>query len=67
MQGEEELAAGWNPNSFAGSANNSGQVADTEANAITQEQDSVWGSVLGALGGVAGAAVGNLNVGPFKS
>ncbi len=67
VQGEEELAAGWNPNSFAGSANNSGQVADTEANAITQEQDSVWGSVLGALGGVAGAAVGNLNVGPFKS
>ena len=56
VAGEEDLAAGWNPNSFAGSANSAAQTADTEANTITQEQESVWGNVLGALGGIAGSA-----------
>lgn len=51
--GEEELAAGWNPNSFAGSATSAAGTANSEANTITQQQESVWGSVLGALGGVA--------------
>jgi hypothetical protein len=67
IAGEENLAAGWNPNAFSGSAVNAGNSAANEANAITQQQNSMWGSVLGALGGIGGAAVGNLNVGPFKS
>jgi hypothetical protein len=65
ISGEEEVASGWNPNTFAGSATNAAGAANTEADAIAQEQDSVWSSVMGALGGVAGEAVGNLNVGPF--
>ena len=57
VAGEEDLAAGWNPNSFAGSTNSAAQTANTEANTITQEQESIWGNVLGALGGIgAGAA-----------
>ncbi|HET6220176.1 MAG TPA: hypothetical protein VFE27_24320 [Acidobacteriaceae bacterium] len=58
VAGEEDLAAGWNPNSFSGSANNAAGTANSEANAITQEQESVWGNVLGALGGVAANAGG---------
>jgi hypothetical protein len=64
-QGEQNLAAGWNPNSFSGSANNAGISANNEANTIAAQQNSIWTSVLGALGGVAGKAAGNLNVGPF--
>jgi hypothetical protein len=56
--GEEQLAQGWNPNSFASSANNSASTANSEANAIAQEQNSIWTSVFGALGGIAGQAVG---------
>jgi hypothetical protein len=63
--GEQSLASGWNPNAFAGSATNAGNAEETTAGAIASEQDSVWNSVFSALGGVAGAAVGNLNVGPF--
>lgn len=58
VQGEEELAAGWNPNSFAGSTVNAGNAAASEANTITQQQNSMWGAVIGALGGVAGSVVG---------
>lgn len=58
VQGEEELAAGWNPNSFAGSANNSGKIASDEANEITKEQQSVWGGVLSGLSGIAGQWAG---------
>lgn len=51
---EENLAQGWNPNTFAGSVDSSAKVANDEANEITKEQQSVWGSVLGGLSGVAG-------------
>jgi hypothetical protein len=54
VQGEESLAAGWNPNAFAGSATGAGTLASNTANTITQQQQSAWGSVLGALGGIAG-------------
>lgn len=67
VAGDESLASGWNPNAFAGSATNAGNAEENTAGAIAQEQDSVWNSVFSALGGVAGAAVGNLNVGPFAS
>jgi hypothetical protein len=60
VAGEEDLAAGWNPNSFSSSANNAAGTANSEANAITQEQESVWGNVLGALGGVAGGAASSM-------
>lgn len=60
VAGEEDLAAGWNPNSFAGSANSSATVANTEANTIEQEQNSLWSPIIGALGGVAGAAAGQM-------
>ena len=55
--GEEELAAGYNPNAYASSAVGAGNEANQEANAITQEQESVWGNVLGALGGVTSSVV----------
>lgn len=58
VAGEEDLAAGWNPNSFAGSATSAGNTASAEANTITQEQNQMWGSIIGALGGVAGQAAG---------
>lgn len=67
VRGEEEVAAGWNPNNFASSATSAAGAANNEANAIAQEQNSVWTGVIGALGGIAGSAAGNLNVGPFKS
>lgn len=54
IAGEEGLAAGWNPNSFGSTANSSAQVANSEANAVTEANQSVWQSVMGALGGVAG-------------
>jgi hypothetical protein len=54
VQGTEALAAGWNPNQFAQSTVNAGGAAASEANTIAQQQNSMWGSVLGALGGVAG-------------
>jgi hypothetical protein len=54
IQGTETLAAGWNPNSFSGSAVNAGNSASSEANTIAQQQQSAWQSVLGAVGGIAG-------------
>lgn len=59
VQGEENLAAGWNPNSFAGSTTNAAGTANTEANTITQEQNQMWGSIIGALGGIGGMAAGS--------
>lgn len=54
IQGEEGLAAGWNPNTWSGSVNQSAKTANDEANEITKEKESVWGNVLGGLSGVAG-------------
>jgi hypothetical protein len=56
VRGTEDLAAGWNPNSFSGSANNAAGTANSEANTLISEQNSIWGSVLGALGGIGGMA-----------
>ena len=66
VQGEEALAAGWNPNSFSSSTVNAGSAAASEANTIAQQQNAIWGSVLGALGGVAGSAAGGWAMGGFK-
>jgi hypothetical protein len=65
VEGEEAVAGGWNPNSFAASEEGAAGTANNEANTIAAQQNTVWTSVLGALGGVAGQVVGNLNVGPF--
>jgi hypothetical protein len=54
IAGEEDLAAGWNPNTFAGSATSSGSLASQTASNITKESQSAWTGVLSALGGVAG-------------
>jgi hypothetical protein len=54
VQGEEEVAGGWNPNAFAGSATSSAGAANSEANAVQAANASTWNSVMGALGGIAG-------------
>lgn len=64
--GEEQLASGWNPNSFASSTTNSANSTNSEANAIAQEQESGWTSIIGALGGVAGGFAGDFSFGPSK-
>jgi hypothetical protein len=56
IQGEESLAAGWNPNAFSQSATGAGNTASSMANTIAQQQQSAWQSVIGAVGGVAGQA-----------
>ncbi len=65
VTGEENLAAGWNPNAFAGSATSSGSLASTTASNITKESQSAWGGVLSALGGIAGN-VSSPSVGGWK-
>lgn len=64
---EEQAASLYNPTGYSGAATGAGSAAATTANQIAQENNSVWSSVMAGLGGIAGAAVGNLNVGPFKS
>lgn len=67
VSGTEALARGWNPNTFSQSTVSAGNAAASEADTIAQQQNAMWGSVLGALGGIGGAAAGRLNVGPFGS
>jgi hypothetical protein len=50
---------------YAGAANTAGSAAGQTDAQIASENDSIWTGIEGALGGVAGAAVGNLNTGPF--
>jgi len=57
------VASELNPAGFAGATTGAGSAAGTTADQIAQEQDSEWTPVLSALGGVAGAAAGNLNFG----
>jgi hypothetical protein len=64
--GEQGLAAGWNPNSFAGSTINAGNSYASQANTIAAQQNQMWGSVLGALGGIGGAAAGGWTSGLAK-
>jgi hypothetical protein len=66
VQGEENLAAGWNPNTFSGSTVTAGNAAASEANTIAQMQMQPWSNVLGALGGIAGQAAGGWATGGFK-
>ncbi len=57
--GELGSAAGLlNPTGYAGVANNAGSDASTTAGRITSEAFAPYGAVIGALGGVAGAAAG---------
>ena len=53
------VAAQLNPNGMAGAVTNSSEAAGNTANQIAQQGNSVWTSVMGALGGVAGMAAGN--------
>jgi len=56
----EESAAGLlNATGVSGAATSAGSAEGTTAAQIASENDSVWNSVISALGGVAGAAVGN--------
>lgn len=67
ITGTQQLAQGWNPNQFAGSTTSAGGLASSEANTIAQQQQSAWGSVLGALGGVAkDASLGGTTAGGMK-
>lgn len=56
-------AAQLNPNAYASSSTSAGGAAASEANAITQQNNSLWTAAIGALGGVAGSAVGGLTGG----
>lgn len=67
VSGEQGLAAGWNPNTFSGSTVNAGKAASDMANTISQQQQSAWGSVLGAIGGIAGQAAGGWALGKAKN
>jgi hypothetical protein len=48
-----------NPTGYAAAATNSGSAAADEANKITSQNNSVWNSVIGSLGNVAGLAAGS--------
>jgi hypothetical protein len=67
VQSEENAAGLLNPTGYSGAATSAGSAEGTTAAQIASENDSVWTSVIAGLGGIAGSAVGNLNVGPFKS
>lgn len=67
VQGEQGLAAGWNPNAFSSSTVNAGSAYASEANTIAQQQNQMWGSILGALGGVAGQAAGGWAMRPMTA
>ena len=54
-----------NPNAYASSTTNAGNSAADEANKITAQNTSLWNSVIGSLGGIAGQAVGGWAKGGF--
>lgn len=66
VTGFQNLAAGWNPNAFAGTTISAGSSAASEANTIAAQKNQMWGSVLGALGGIAGNMAGGWATGGFK-
>jgi hypothetical protein len=55
-----------NPTGYAGSATNAGNSAANEANAITTQNNSLWNSVIGSLGGIAGQAASGFTGGLSK-
>lgn len=59
VQAEEGAAGLLNATGVSGAATSAGSAEGTTANQIAQANNSVWTSVIGALGGVAGAAMGN--------
>ena len=62
LSGMGGVAGMYNPSGFAGEANQSGQVADTEANAVQAANQQMWnnltGLATGAMGGAASALGG---------
>lgn len=60
------MANQWNPNAFAGSTISAGSSAANEANTIAAQKNQIWGSVLGALGGIGGSLAGGWATGGFK-
>ena len=67
ITGTSNLAAGWNPNAFAGSTINAGSAAGNQANTIAAQRNQMWGSILGAIGGIGGMAAGGWAQGGFKT
>ena len=64
---QQEQAAGLlDPNGTSNAASGAGKDAADTANQIAAANNSVWTSVMGALGGIAGSAVGNMNFGGGK-
>jgi hypothetical protein len=55
-----QTASTLNPANFANAATGSGSAAANTANQIAQANNSVWTSAIGALGGIAGTAAGNI-------
>lgn len=66
ITGEENLAAGWNPNAFAGSATGAASPANQMAQTIVQQQQAPFQAIMGALGGAVGTAAGGWASGGFK-
>jgi hypothetical protein len=56
-----------NPNGTAEAATGASSAASSTANTIASQSNSVWTSVLGALGGIAGQAAGGLTKQPGSS
>jgi hypothetical protein len=53
-----QVANELNPVGTSNSATGAGEAAATTANQIAQASNSIWGSVIGGLSGIAGQAVG---------
>jgi hypothetical protein len=60
------VASTLNPTGTTGNAISAGSSAASTANTIAAQGNSIWTSVLGALGGVAGAAAGGYTSGLAK-
>ena len=66
VQGEEALAAGWNPNAFSGAATGAAGTANSLSEQIVQQQQAPFQAIMGALGGAVGSAAGGWASGGFK-
>jgi hypothetical protein len=60
VSAEEGVAGMLNPTAYAGATTNSGSAAASEANTITQQNNSIWSTVLGGIAGIGGQAAGSL-------
>lgn len=59
VSGMEDVAAQLNPVGFANATTGAGSAASKTATDIAQASNSIWNSVIGAIGGVASTAIGN--------